>query len=181
MHGGAAKQVRAAGRRNVALAAIKEQLTSLGGSIDVDPAEAMLAMVREAAWNVAYLRELVSALRGGVDDAEGQYVLNADGVAELHPSYVGAQIAVRLAPDDWRADPHVLVKMYNDERDRLVKFAKLCRDAGVQERQVQIAEEQGRWLATVLDLVLDQLNLTEAQRDRLPAIMGRVVAELEGD
>jgi hypothetical protein len=60
-----------------------------------------------------------------------------------------------------------------------VRYAKLCRDAGVQERQVQIAEAQGEWLAATVDKVLEHLNLTEEQQQALPAIMGRVVDELE--
>jgi hypothetical protein len=178
-HGGNLPQVKAAARVRQGLAAIKTELTSLGGQLDVDPAEAMLSMVREAAWNVVYLRELVSLLKPAVDDGEGNFVVDEDGVTRLSATFVGAGIGVRQSPDDWKADYHVLVKYYNEERDRLVRYAKLCRDAGVQERQVQIAEAQGEWLAATVDKVLEHLNLTEEQQQALPAIMGRVVDELE--
>lgn len=177
-HGGALPQVKRATKRRLTLRVIREELTALGGSIDVEPTEAMLIMVKESAFNVAYLRALVQQLRAEVDSGEGNFVINDEGVAELSPAYLGAGIAVRRSPASWTADYHVLVKMYNEERDRLVRYSKLCRDAGVQERQVQIAEEQGRWLVRTLDAVLEQLSLTPEQQEALPAIMGRVVDEL---
>lgn len=178
-HGGKGEHVDAVVPKRLALAAIKSELTGLGGQIDVEPTEAMLVMVKEAAWNVAYLRSLVAELRGHVEDEERPVVIDEEGVARVDPAWVGAGIAGRTSPDDWKADPHVLVKMYNDERDRLVKYAKLCRDAGVEERFVQIAEQQGVWLTQMLDRVFTQLLLTDEQRDQLPAIMGRIVDELE--
>lgn len=180
LHAGKAPQVQAAGRRRQALEAIKQELTSLGGSIDVDPAEAMLAMVREAAWNVAWLRSQVEELRPRLSDGDDAPVLiDEDGVATVHPAWVGAAVAGRVDPANWKAEPHVLVRMYNDERDRLVRYAKLCRDAGIEERRVQVEEEQARWVVAMLDRAFEQLELTAHQRERLPAIMGRVVSEVE--
>lgn len=180
-HGGSGDHVDNAVVKRQALAKIKLELTSLGGQIDIEPTEAMLVMVREAAWNVAYLRSLVAELRGHVEDEQRPVVIDEEGVARVDPAWVGAGIAGRTSPDDWKADPHVLVKMYNDERDRLVKYAKLCRDAGVEERYVQIAEAQGVWLTQMLDRVFTQLLLTPEQQEQLPAIMGQIVDELEAD
>lgn len=177
-HGGTApRQVNMAKKRR-GLAAIHTEMGRLGGQIDVDPSEAMIIMVREAASNVVFLRGLVEQLHGEVG-AEGPTIIDDNGVAKVSDAWVGAGVAQRTSPDDWKADPHVLVKMYNDERDRLVKYAKMCRDAGVDERMVQIAEAQGMWLVSAIDRVLDHLNLSPGQREQLPAIMGQVVNELE--
>lgn len=67
-------------------------------------------------------------------------------------------IAGRVDPANWKAAPHVLVTMYNEERERLVKWAKACRDAGVEESRVRLAERQGEMLATVLRTLLASLQ-----------------------
>lgn len=178
MHGGKAFHVRNASQRRRGLAAIKTELDSLGCDVDVEPAEAMIIMVRESAANVVYLRSLVQELSGKVG-SEGPVVIDEDGVARVDPAWVGDGIAQRTDPDTWKSETHVLVRMYNEERERLVRFSKLCRDAGVDERMLQIAEQQGEWLVTTLDRVLEHLELTDEQRGKLPAIMGRVVSEIE--
>lgn len=163
VHGGKVPHNMEAARRRIALVAIKDELDGLGGSLDVDPAMAMLAMVREAAFNVAYLRTQVAALRQGYESSPG----------------AGDGIVGRLDPENWTAAEHVLVAMYDRERDRLVKYSKLCRDAGVEERRVRIEEEQGAWLTRTVDLLLERLALTPQQQQALPAIMGEVIDVLE--
>jgi hypothetical protein len=56
--------------------------------------------------------------------------------------------------------------MYNEERDRLAKMAKMAIDAGIAERQVQIAEQQGEMIVTIIVQVLDDplLKLSEEKR-----------------
>lgn len=111
-----------------------EQERKLGRVLPVEPADAMLAMVWEAAANVAVLRELVQDL-----DA----MVGPGGLAGL----TGSTAKV------FDAAPHVLVEMYDSERERLVRWAKACRDAGVDERRVELAESQGRLLAQVVAAV----------------------------
>jgi hypothetical protein len=59
-----------------------------------------------------------------------------------------------------------------------VKWAKACRDSGVDERRVQVAEQQGRQLATVLTTSFDALlvALTEQfPREKLEAVWRAVL------
>lgn len=177
-HGGRRDVVRKKAAERRGLAAIRDDLDRLGCIIDVEPSEAMLIMVRESAANVVYLRGLVQQLKGTVGDA-GPVLMDEEGVARVSPAWIGDGIAQRVDPNNWRSEPHVIVRMYNEERERLVKFAKLCRDAGVDERMVQIAEQQGQWLANMLDNVFASLELSEKQQNQLPAIMGKIIAELE--
>lgn len=158
-HGGSLPAVRKAAAARLTLAVVKAEMDSLGGSLDCDPAQAMLAMVREAAWNVAFLRSQISVLR-----------VHSDSEMSGVDSLVG-----RTSPADWKMDVNVLVKMYDSERDRLVRYAKLCRDAGVQERVVQIAEETGAAMVRMLDQVFEMLELSTEQQMRLPAVMGQVL------
>lgn len=115
-----------------------ESERKLGRVLPVEPAEAMLAMVWEATANVAVLRDLVQALDAGrVDDP--------DGVG------LGSTLAIRSgsAQKPNEATPHVWVGMYDAERERLMRWAKACRDAGVDERRIQLAEDQAQLMAQV--------------------------------
>jgi hypothetical protein len=64
-HGSGAPQVRAAAKRRLALGQATAELDRLGIPVEVDPSEAMLAMVHEAAGNVAFLRMRVAELEQG--------------------------------------------------------------------------------------------------------------------
>jgi hypothetical protein len=165
--------VKAAAHRRLALGEAMADLERLGVPVEVDPAEAMLQMVYEAAGNVAVLRGWVQQLRGAeslIEGADADDVLEAmaqlgSGKTTVAKSRKGV-VAGRVDPTNWKAAPHVLVTMYNDERGRLVKWAKDCRDAGVEDRRIQLAERQGELLAGVLRSLLAGLlgALTAAGR-----------------
>jgi hypothetical protein len=178
IHGGTANSMAGKGAQRRAVR--QEMIEMLGEQLDVTPTEAMLMSVREAAGNVAYLRSLVQQLSSEVDDhGRAPVVIDDDGVARVEQAWVGAGLATRTSPTDWKANPHVLVSMYNEERDRLVRFAKLCRDSGVEEAKLAWEMQQGEWLVRTLDTVLEKLGLTPEQQDALPGIMGVVISELE--
>jgi len=62
------------------------------------------------------------------------------------------------------AGDSVWVRLYADERDRLLKVAKTCVDVGIEERRVRLAESAGAQLAAVVRAVLDRLALSDEQR-----------------
>lgn len=154
MHGGRAPQVARAASRRLALGEAMGELQRLGVPVDVEPADAMLAMVQEAAGNVAFLRARVQDLDQLLGGSDGNDIIAVlGGTKGDNPLEIPAgppAIAGRVDPRNFRAERHVLVAMYDDERERLVRWAKACRDAGVDERRVQLAEDQGRQLAAVL-------------------------------
>lgn len=188
-HGGRAPQVIAAAQRRLALGEAMAELDRLGRVVDVDPAEAMLNMVREAAANVAVYRMLVQGLRLAAEDGVGE--LEGDPVDDIDRSELGGAIAGRVDPANWKAAPHVFVVMYDAERERLVRFAKMCRDAGVEEHRVQLAERISGQIAEVLAAgvgeilaavrrLLDQGGLTavslgELERSEAPRLIRRVI------
>lgn len=189
-HGAAAPQVKAAARRNVALAKAMTELDKLGGFVELEPADAMLGMVHEAAWNVALYRHLVQRLRVNDVDA-GTGVLEGtteDGpwIDDIDRSELGASIASRVDPGNWKAAPHIWVAMYDAERERLMRWSKACRDAGVDERQVALAEADGRRIVAMLLAGFDALfallegdvagdRLAELRRDQLPDIVRKAI------
>jgi hypothetical protein len=139
-HGGAASQVKARGAQRVAQWTARRELVRLGAAVDVHPIDALLEMVREAAGNVAFLRGRVSEL----DQQAGLVALPSDADQLFR--------AEGIYGPDHQGDGkrHILVAMYDEERDRLAKFAKLALDAGVDEKLVRIAEAQGQQLAGVV-------------------------------
>jgi hypothetical protein len=58
----------------------------------------------------------------------------------------------------------VLLRLWNEERERLAKTAKLAVDAGVAEKAIRLAETYGEMLAKLITGILGDLNLTAAQK-----------------
>lgn len=138
----------------------------LGTRLEVSPEQAMLDMVSEAAGNVAVLRAVVADL-----EVTGPDIITIDEGGE--PLASGSVIGKRGV--------HIFVSMYNQERDRLVRYADIAARAGISERLVRIAEGQGRKVADALDKTLRELDLTPAQRlDARPILAKHLKVEAIG-
>lgn len=55
------------------------------------------------------------------------------------------------------------MQLFNEERDRLVKVCGAALRAGIEERRVKLAEQQGILVAVVIRRILTRLKLNEAQ------------------
>jgi hypothetical protein len=64
---------------------------------------------------------------------------------------------------------------YQTERKHLVVVAKAAIDAGIAERHVKLAEDQGALLAGAISQILDQLDLTYEQQHLVPTIVPGVL------
>ncbi len=84
---------------------------------------------------------------------------------------VVAFLQERISQEDTEPEALMWVGLYGEERDRLAKAAKLMLDAGVAERQVKLAEEQGAIVAQLLRSVLADLQLTPQQKLEAPKIV----------
>lgn len=135
-HGGNAPQVKAAAVRTMAVEKIREHL---GVPLEVDPHEAILAAVHEAAGNVAYLRPLM------VDPTNTIAMIDVQGKPHTNP----------------------VLAFYNDERDRLARYSKMAIDAGIDERRVRIAESHTERLGAALDRACVSAGLDDAARSAL--------------
>ena len=153
-HGGRLTRVKQAAARRVAIEDARELVSRLGGIIDVDPLDALLEMVKEAAWNVAAYRIALQEL--GIHVSGDEH--HADGTP-------GVAVASNYDEKGKRdpAAPHILVSMYDAERDRLAKYSKMCLDAGVDERRVRIVEAQAQKLGEVVEAAIRSLNPTPDQ------------------
>lgn len=135
-HGGNSPQALAKANRRLALDEARGMVEAYGQELDVSPEEAIFAMIRVTAGNVMLLQDLVSELDAGVGPG---------GIA-------GRTGNERIVHE---AKPHVLVVMYNEERDRLVRFSKVAAEIGLSERMVTLAESQGQLIAKIFTAALD--------------------------
>ena len=78
-------------------------------------------------------------------------------------------------------DAQVLLRMWDDERDRIARISKAALDVGVAEKQIRLAERYGEQLAGLLRSVFfdSELALTAAQRSRLPDVLRRHFGALD--
>ena len=131
MHGGGTARAKAAGQRNVQRAAAQAAVATYGLPVEIDPLDALLGELHRTAGHVAWLAQIV----GSLDRSELRQRTMAGSV------------------------PSVWVQLYQDERKHLAAVARSCLSAGVEERRVQLAEQQGQLVAQVISKVLAGLGV----------------------
>lgn len=141
-HGGKAPQVAGAAHQRLKLRAVEAEMRQLHPDSDIDPSALLLETIGRDAARLRMFTRLVEDL-----DVAGDF-----GV--YGPDHTGDGTA------------HILIRLEAQERDRLAKHCKMAIDAGIEERKVRLAEEQGEMIATLLASVFDdpELDLTPAQR-----------------
>lgn len=76
------------------------------------------------------------------------------------------------------------IELYHKEREMLTKVAKAAVDAGVEERKVRLAEQQGAMMLQAFNAVFDALGLSVAQRRLVPQVVPQIlrgITSQEGD
>jgi hypothetical protein len=82
-------------------------------------------------------------------------------------------------PDVDGFERQILASQWDGERDRLSRSARAAFESGIAERQIRLAESAGAELAQLVSGVLQDLGLSDDQRERLPAIMAEHFAQAE--
>lgn len=149
-HGGAAPSYAAEVERLRAVKTVEQ----FGLPKEIDPREALEHELHRTVGHVEWLRLEVAKL-------ETEKMVGPVG---------GGQGGI----PEWK--PNVWINLYGVERDRLVKVAKACVEAGVELRKVELAETQGLLIAFAIKSVLEILGL--AKDPRVPEVVGRVLREL---
>jgi hypothetical protein len=65
-------------------------------------------------------------------------------------------------------------------QDKLADYATAALKAGVEERRVRLAENQGALVAQAIRQVLDQLNLTPTQQELVPTVVPAALRLIAG-
>lgn len=145
-HGGSATQVKDAAERRRADRQAMTAAESFGLPREVDPHTALLEELHRTAGAVQWLGAIVADLDkdqvvwGKVKETRGTQLEK------------GAENGTTYA-----AQTNAFVRLWQEERDRLVKVAKACHDAGIEERRVRIAESTGQQLAAFARSLLDRM------------------------
>lgn len=160
-HGGAAPQVKAAAKRRLQLVAAQEAVATLGLPREVDPRDALLEEVYRTAGAVDWLARQVQALT-----PDAVVWGKTEQVDKTAGEWPGTDTTHAAAVNVW-------VELWQRERKHLVDVAKAAISAGIEERRVRLAEQQGALLAGVIKAILGDLNLTPEQAAKVPQVVPR--------
>lgn len=141
LHGGATRAHVTAARNERA----RQAVVAYGLPREIDPAAALLEEVHRTAGHVAWLAAKVAEHQE--DDLVWGLVEEADKTATEFPG-LDTKHAAR---------PSVWLDLYQRERRHLVQVSKTALDAGISERLVRLAEQQGAMLAEVIRRSADGL------------------------
>lgn len=161
--GGAAPQVKAAAARRREDEAARQAAAAFALPVEVDPGTALLEEVHRSAGVVAWLGVQVERVAGDTPD---NLVRGTRGVRRVETPD-GTTTTTEAGPG-----VHEWLRLWQHERAHLVKVCAAALAAGVAERQVQLAEQQGALLVQVIRGILADLDLTPEQQ----AAAGQVAA-----
>lgn len=131
----------------------------------IDPHEALLEAVAQASIWERKCRDMVADLED--DDLTSEYRKTRTG-----PDGTTVEQSNERRLNVW-VGAHLRAV-----RD-LASIAKTALDAGVEERRVRVAEQFGSQIAELMGRVFAELDLTDAQRELAPTIVGRHLRALE--
>lgn len=138
MHGGKAPQVRAEAERRTQQGALHAAAVTFGLPVNVTPTQALLDEVQWTAGHVAWLRERIQELeQSELTWGRTEY---REGATDKGQEWKSVE----------RAGANVLLELYKEERKHLVAVTTAALSAGIEERRVQLAEDQGRLVADVI-------------------------------
>lgn len=166
------------------------------------PEQALLEEVRRSAAFVRFLEERIGQwnLAPASEELIEQFATTPDRKAPAMRRYIDQMFADLDANDP--DSPHYLpplteihpktgitsftdarewLYLYREERGHLARVSKMAIDAGVAQRLVSIAEDQGRILASAIRAVLQALNLTPEQAALVPMVVPPVLRAVATD
>lgn len=150
-HGGSSPQAKKAAERRLATEQAERAVVTFGLPREIDPRDALLEEVYRAAGAVDWLSAQVRALTSE-QVVWGKAEETADDVK-------------------YKAGVNVWVQLHQQERTHLVRVAKEAISAGIEERRVRLAEQQGALLAGVIKNILGDLDLTPEQQARVGTVV----------
>lgn len=149
---------KAAAREAAEYAALR-----LGDEIEfLEPGEALLQEVRRSAGFVRWIQNRIAFW----DQAD-------------QPEEERLRLLLEMTEAGWSRS--ALVDVYQRERKHLARTCKMALDAGVAERAVRLAEDQGRLLANALQAILRDLKLSAEQEAEAPGIVRKHLMAVGGD
>lgn len=169
VHGGTAPQTRAAATRRREEEKAKWIARTLIKNETVDPAQALIDLVYSTRGEVTYWETRVAELQ---EQDEKRLTTGLTKVTEGKEK--GGVTTLRTVETIAAIEYRMLI----DAKQRLMTAAATALKAGVDERQVRLAENQGAQTNHVIRQILDALDLTEEQRALIPTIVPKALRSL---
>lgn len=170
-HGSGSKKARAAAARNLK----QEKLTRVARRLgtpheNLDPAQALLDLVASKAGEVEWLRHQVEQLETDGDLWWGETKVVGKDNPEFGEQYERTE----------EARQHIVYTLLHKAQDQLARYAAETLKAGVDERQVRIAEATGAQFETVLTSLLTAISATPEQMQTAATEIPRILRNLAG-
>ncbi|WP_432789256.1 hypothetical protein QYM46_13035 [Brevibacterium sp. K11IcPPYGO002] len=170
-HGGGSKKARAAATRNLEQEKLARVARRLGTPhTDLDPAQALLDLVASKAGEVEWLRHQVELLETDGDLWWGETKVVGKDNPEFGEQYERTE----------EARQHVVYTLLHKAQDQLARYAAETLKAGVDERQVKLAEQTGAQFETVLTSLLTAIQATPEQMQTAATEIPRILRNLAG-
>jgi hypothetical protein len=176
LHGGKSPRALVAAERRGQERVAREAVATYGLQVDVSPTEALLEEVRWTAGHVRWLRDRVQELeqqqlvwgvtRTEIENGASLILGVTDGDVSSVDSAPAAKIIQTAGPNIW-------LDLYDRERKHLVGVAAAALKAGVEERRVRLAEQQGELVAGAIRAILADLGLSPEQEARVVEVVPR--------
>ncbi len=160
-HGGSSPQAKAAAERRLKTAQAERAVVTFGLPREIDPRDALLEEVYRAAGAVDWLHQQVRTLQ-----TEDVVWGKSEEVEKGATEFTGTDTTYKAAVNLW-------VELWQRERAHLVKVAKEAINAGIEERKVRLAEQQGALLAGVIKNILGDLDLSPEQQAQVATVVPR--------
>lgn len=159
-HGGATKRGKAAAARRLQRHQLDVDLGLLLEDLEMASAERpVVDVLLDAVHRCSAMVQVLGALAAGLRTSGGVEAVDDGDMGRLWgPDHLG----------DGR--PHVVLEMYGVWLERSAKAASLALRAGVEERKVQLVEQQAQLLATVIRGVVEDLG-HDLQDDRVREVV----------
>ena len=162
LHGGSTWSVSKGSHLRLVEREMRQKMQTYGAPLDISPADALLSEVHRTAGHVKWL---------------------GDCIAELEPdALTWGTTQIKTGGHDGgtteAAEPHVLLRLYQQERAHLVKVSAEAIRCGIEERRVKLAESQGALVAGVIRAILGDLHLTAEQQAMVSDVVPRRLREL---
>lgn len=170
-HSGGSKKARAAATRNLE----QEKLTRVARRLgtphtDLDPAQALLDLVASKAGEVEWLRHQVELLETDSDLWWGETKVVGKDNPEFGEQYERTE----------EARQHIVYTLLHKAEDQLARYAAETLKAGVDERQVRLAEATGAQFEAVLTSLLTAIQATPEQMQTAATEIPRILRNLAG-
>jgi hypothetical protein len=158
-HGGKAPRALAAAERRMAEVRAAKAVATFGLHREIDPKDALLEEVYRTAGAIDWLHSQILEL-----EARDVIWGKTDEVSKTATEYEGVDTTHAASINVW-------VELWQKERKHLVDVSKAALGAGIEERRVKLAEQQGALLAGVVKRILGDLKLTPEQSAAAPQIV----------